>query len=254
MNALESLAGMGRAARRHQSALMARRSDPSPRVREAAGAALNQLRSSWSDAAEAADLFRQGPLSPAAAAAVVDMAASGDLEMLLRSAGSQQSDEAIASHLAGPGRDRLPALLAALRKAPEQDQARLASSLAGALRQGVAPDAFIAQLKALDAEVRLMAVEIAGRVGTPEMVDAIVEVLHRDPVADVRSRAASALAETPVQAAEEALRRALREDPNNIVRRVAGRALDRGRDAAQESPLLAPTEDLSEPDVAGGVS
>jgi HEAT repeat protein len=246
VNALESLGGMGRMVRRHQSALMARRSDPSPRVREAAGAALNQLRSSWSEAAEAADLFRQGPLSPAAAAAVVDMAAAGDLDLLLRSAGNQQSDQAIVTHLAGAGHGRLPAVLAALRKAPEQDQARMASAFAAALRRWGdadetpstgpagrpalpgATDAFLAQLKALDSDVRLMAVEIAGRLGSAESVEALIDVLHRDPVADVRSRAASALAETPVQAAEEALRRALREDPNNIVRRVAGRALDRG--------------------------
>ncbi len=243
VSALDSLAGMGRAARRHQSALMARRSDPSARVREAASTALNQLRSSWNEAAQAADLFRQGPLSPAAAAAVADMAAGGDIELLLRSVGHQQSDDAAVGYLVEAGREKLPALLGALRKAPEQEQARVASSLAAALQRVGGTEVFLAQLKALEPEVRLMAVEIAGRLGTPDSVGALIEVLHRDPVADVRARAASTLAETPMQAAEEALRQALREDPNNVVRRLAGRALDRGQEGAESPTIFTEPED-----------
>jgi HEAT repeat protein len=234
---------------------MARRSDPSARVREAAAAALGQLRASWSETAEAAELFRQGPLSPAAAAAVIEMAAAGDLELLLRSAGNQQADTAIVRCLAEDSREKLAAVLGALRRAPEQDQARVASAMAGALRQG-APgghpaDAFLTELKALDSEVRLMAVEIAGRLGSEEAVGALIEVLERDPVADVRSRAASALAETPVRAAEDALRRALQQDPNTVVRRVAARALDRGRESADEAPLLPGPAEGAAPGVPG---
>jgi HEAT repeat protein len=249
VSALGALAGFGRAVRRHQSAMMARRSDPSERVREAAAAALGQLRATWSEVAEATALFRHGPLSPSAAAAIVEMAAAGDLDLLLRSAGGQQSDEAIARHLSEAGGDKLSAVLGALRKAPEQDQARFASSLASALRQGLPADPFLAQLKALDSEARLMAVEIAGRLGTAEAVEALIAVLQRDPLADVRSRAAAALAETPVEAAEEALRQALREDPNTVVRRVASRALDRGREGADEPPLLPESAEGAAPGV-----
>jgi HEAT repeat protein len=251
VSALGALAGFGRAVRRHQSALMARRSDPSERVREAAAAALGQLRATWSEVAEATALFRHGPLSPSAAAAIVDMAAAGDIDLLLRSAGSQQSDEAIARCLGEASGDKLAAVLAALRKAPEQDQARFASSLAGALRQGIPAGSLLAQLKALDSEARLMAVEIAGRLGTPEAVEALVAVLQRDPLADVRGRAAAALAETPVETAEEALRQALREDPNTVVRRVAAGALDRGRDTAEGAPLLQEPAEGAAPGAAG---
>jgi HEAT repeat protein len=251
VSSLEALAGLGRAVRRQQSAIMARRSDPSERVREAAAAALGRLRASWSEVAEATALFRHGPLSPSAAAAIVDMAGAGDLDLLLRSAGNPQSDEAIARCLAESGSDRLATVLAAVRKAPEQDQARFASSLASALRQGIPADPFLAQLKALDSEARLMTVEIAGRLGTPEAVAALIAVLQRDPLADVRSRAAAALAETPVEAAEEALRQALREDPNTVVRRVAARALDRGRESADDASLLPGPAEGTAPGAAG---
>ncbi len=255
VTALESLGGMGRSVRRYQSAVIARRSDPSPRVRDAASAALNQLRSSWSEAAEAADLFRQGPLSPAAAAGVLEMATAGDLELLLRSVGNPQSDEVLVEHLSVSGSEQLPAILAALRKAPEQDQARVMSSFAAVLRQGRPADTFLAQLKGLDSEVRLTAIEIVGRLSTPESVEALIEVLNRDPVADVRARAASALAENPVQAAEDALRRALRDDPNNIVRRVAGRALDRGQEQPEPTSIFGEPSgnqgEMMEPGAAG---
>ena len=251
VSALGALGGFGRGVRRHQSAIMARRSDPSERVREAAATALDQLRATWSEVAEATALFRHGTLSPSAAAAIVDMAAAGDLDLLLRSTGSQQSDEAIARHLSEASSDKLSAVLVSVRKAPEQDQARFASSLAGALRQGIPGDSFLAQLKALDSEARLMAVEIAGRLGTEEAVEALVAVLQRDPLADVRSRAAAALAETPVEAAEEALRQALREDPNTVVRRVAARALDRGRESADDASLLPGTAEGAAPGAAG---
>ncbi len=249
--ALGALASMGRAVRRHQGVLTARRSDPSARVREAAAATLNQLRGAWSDLGEATEVFRQGPLSRSAAAAVVEMAAAGDLDPLLRALANQQSDRVVAESLAGPVRAKLPALLAALRKAPEQDQTRVVSALARAVKQGVSADAFLAELKALDSEVRLMAVEIAGRLGTPAGVSALIDVLQRDPLAEVRSRAASLLADAPGSEPQEALRRAQREDPNSVVRRVAGRALDRGREA--EEPSIFPQSE-PQPDAAQGGS
>jgi HEAT repeat protein len=235
---LAALAHMGRSARRHEGALSARRSDPSPRVREAAAAALSELRSSWSQAAEATELFRQGPLSDSAAAALVEMAAAGDADPLLRTIGDEQADRAIAQALAGLGGDRLPDVLTVLRGLADQDQTRAAEALAGALRAGASRHAFLRQLKALDADVRLMAVEIIGRIGEDEVVEPLTDVLTRDPVADVRSRAAALLADAVGEQARAALKRAQRDDPNSVVRRVAGRALDRGQGRAEEPPIF----------------
>ncbi len=233
VSALGSVARLGRAVRKQQGAIQARRSDPSPRVRDAAAAALTQLRGAWSEAAEAADVFRQGPLSPAAAMSLVDMAVTGDVDPLLRSLGTEQSHRVVAEHLAGEGRSKLVALLGALHALPEQEQTRAATGLASGPRQGVPADAFLEALKALESDVRLMAVEIAGQIGTPEAVAALIEVLQRDPVADVRSRTASVLADAPGNEPREALRRAQRDDPNNVVRRVAGHALSRRRESEE---------------------
>ena len=252
--ALAALGGMGRAVRRHQSAITSRRSDPSPRVREAASAALSQLRGAWSDTAEVAELFRHGPLSPAGAETIVDMAITGDLDPLLRALAQDQSDRAIAEHLAGAGREALSAVLAALHRLPDQEQTRAAISIGQALRGGVSAQPFVDELKALDSDVRLMAVEIAGQLDTPEAVAALIAVLQRDPVADVRSRAASLLGDASGDDARKALERARRDDPNNVVRRVAGRALDRGREAEEPSIFLQPSEPEAEADTAQGGS
>ena len=252
--ALAALGGMGRAVRRHQGAITARRSDPSPRVREGATAALSQLRGAWSDTAEVAELFRQGPLSPAGAETIVDMAVTGDLDPLLRALGQDQSDRAIAEHLAGAGRETLPAVLAALHRLPDQEQTRAAISIGQALRRGVPAQPFVEELKALDSDVRLMAVEIAGQLDTPEAAAALIQVLERDPVADVRSRAASLLGDASGDDAAKALERARRDDPNNVVRRVAGRALDRGRETEEPSIFSPPSEREVEADTAEGGS
>ncbi len=246
VSALGSVARLGRAVRKHQGAITARRSDPSPRVREAAAAALTQLHGAWSEVAEAGDLFRQGPLSPAAATSLVDMAVTGDVDPLLRSLGAEQSDRVVAEHLAGEGRRKLVALLAALHGLPEQEQTRAAIALAGGLRQGVPAEAFLDALKALESDVRLMAVEIAGQLRTPEAVAALIEALQRDPVADVRSRTASVLADAPGDRPREALQQAHRDDPNNVVRRVAGHALSRGRES-EEAVSIFPNEREDQP-------
>ena len=252
--ALGALGGMGRAVRRHQGALTARRSDPSTRVRDAASAALSQLRGAWSETAEVADLFRRGPLSPAGAATVVEMAVTGDLDPLLRALGHDESNRAAAEHLAGEGRAKLPAMLGALHRLPDQEQTRAAIAIAQALQRGVSAQPFLAELKALDSDVRLMAVEIAGQLNTPEAVAAVIEVLQRDPVADVRSRAASLLGAAPGEDARKALERARQDDPNNVVRRVAGRALDRGREAEEPSIFSQPSEPEAQADTAQGGS
>ena len=254
MNALHGLAHMGRAVRKHQSAIAARRSDPSPRVREAAMSALNQLRSAWSDLAETSEMFRQGPLSPGAATAVIDMAIAGDLDPLVRTLGSEDSKKVVAKAVFERGADKLPSLLSAAKAAPVQDQNQIIAALADSLRQGLPTQPLLAQLKALDSDVRLMAVEIAGKIGTPVAINGVIEVLERDPVADVRSRAAALLSGTPGKAAHDALQRAQRDDPNSVVRRVAGRALEQGSHTPSDGVLLSPPEGETAEDDASEVA
>ncbi|MBN1458678.1 MAG: HEAT repeat domain-containing protein, partial [Armatimonadetes bacterium] len=122
--AVGALSQMGRSVRRHEPALAARRSDPSLRVREATAAALNQLRSSWSQAAEATELFRQGPLSESAADALVEMAASGDADPLLRTLGEQQANVVLAQMLSRTDEDKLGNVLSAFTRVPEQERTR----------------------------------------------------------------------------------------------------------------------------------
>ncbi len=237
---LGALARLGRAVRKHQGAITARRSDPSARVREAATAALNELRGAWAELAQSSELFRHGPLSPAAAAAVTDMAATGDLDPLLRALGDPASDREVVTYLSDSGQGRLTALLAALHKAPEQEQSRAAAAMAGALNRGVEAGPFLSALRSIESDARLMVVEIVGKLVAPEAVDALLGVLERDPLAEVRSRAAALLAEAPGEKVKEALRHAQRDDPNNVVRRIAGRALENGGGGEERGILLQP--------------
>jgi len=253
MSALSALSHMGRMVRKHQSALTARLTDPSPRVRAAATSALNALRPGWAETTEAAQLFPEGPLSPAGAAALVDMAAEGDLKPFLWALNNAESAQSLASYLAGPGAEKpgsagvppapppLDALLSSLRQASEWDRVRAIAALSDALRQTGAADGCLAQLRAINPAVRLTAVEIAGMLGTPEAVAALAEVLERDPLPEVRSRAATALAASQADAARAALHRAQAQDPNEVVRVVAARALERRRDVSDD-PLPLPSD------------
>jgi len=249
VSALGSLAGLGRAVRRHQSAIAARRSDPSARVREAAASTLNELRAAWAELAQTTELFRHAPLSPAAAAVVADMAAAGDLDPLLRALGDPASDRQVVTYLSDSGQSRVPTFLAALHKAPEQEQSRAAAAIAGALNRGVAAGPFLSALKSIESDARLMAVEIVGKLVAPEAVEALLDVLQRDPLAEVRSRAAALLADAPGDKVKEALQRAQRDDPNNVVRRVAGRALERGTGEEERGILSPPGESSAQAEV-----
>jgi len=252
--AVGALAQMGRAVRRHESALSARRSDPSSRVREATIAALTELRSSWSQAAETTELFRQGPLSEHAANALVEMAAGGDADPLLRTLGEAQANRALAQALAGASEEKLGNALTAFSRLPDQERTRAAEALAGALSSGESLREFLRQLHAVDGDVRLMAIEIVGRARTGEAVAAVIESLASDPVAEVRSRAAALLADAEGEEVVQALRRAQRQDPNTVVRRVAGHALERGDRESEQRPMLQTTEsDASDSDEAGSV-
>jgi HEAT repeat protein len=233
VNALHALGEFGRAVRRHEQSLRDRESDPSDHVRNAASAALGRLRETWAEAPEAADLARRGRLSDAGVEEVVEAAASGDLDPLLNGLDHRRSARRIAAFFAESDGDRLPLVLAVLRNARAADRERAASSFSEALRNGISADRYIDALRALDADVRLMGVEIIGRVGTPTAVQALLEVLAHDPLSEVRSRAASALAETPREAARAGLQRAVREDPDRIVRSAAGRALEQMREASE---------------------
>jgi HEAT repeat protein len=179
---------------------------------------------------ETADLLLSGSLSGAGAAALVDMAASGDIGPMLRALSNPRSAESLAAYFAGPGRARLDAVLSSLRRADEPDQMRALGELSQALRQGAAINGYLADLRAIDSGARLMAVEIASLVATPEATAALIEVLGGDPLPEVRIRAANALAGFSDQATEAALTRSRADDPNEAVRRVAELALSRRRD------------------------
>lgn len=111
-------------------------------------------------------------------------------------------------------------------------------ALSQVLRQQVTADGYLAELKAIDSDVRLMAVEIAGLIATPEAIVALLEVLERDPLPEVRSRAASALGEASGESVQAALQRAQAEDPNEVVRLVAARVLSRSRGLPESAPTV----------------
>jgi HEAT repeat protein len=127
-------------------------------------------------------------------------------------------------------------------------------SLSQALRGIGDADGYLAELKALDSGVRLMAVELAGLLATPAAVAALLDVLERDPLAEVRSRAASMLAGMPGDAVHTALLRTQEEDPNEVVRLVAARALGRTRATAESETPLIPAEETSDLDSVQGRS
>jgi HEAT repeat protein len=175
------------------------------------------------------------------------MAAEGDLKPFLWALNNAESGQSLASYLAGPGAEKLEALLSSLRQASEWDRVRAIAALSEAFRQTTAADSCLAQLKAINPAVRLTAVEIAGMLGTPEAVAALAQVLERDPVPEVRSRAATALAASRADAARTALHRAHAQDPNEVVRVVAARALERRQDVSQEPAELRSAADDAVP-------
>ena len=239
VNALNALAGLGRPVRKHQPEINARLSDPSPRVREVAGAALETLRDSWAEAPDPAELLRQGALSVAGAAALIEMAAEGGLEPLVRALDAPRSARALASYFAGEGWKDLGLLLASLRQFSENDQSRTTSALARALRGYDSPASYLRGLKSITTGDRLTSVEIAGLLASPAACDALIEVLQSDPVSEVRSRAASMLGACPGDAPQAALQRAQTTDQSKLVRLAATRALNPDRTTA---PQLDPTE------------
>jgi HEAT repeat protein len=169
---------------------------------------------------------------------LVETAASGDLDPLLHAFADRESARCVAEVLAEPGRDRLAPVLSSLRRAHAADRDRAADALSLALREGVPTGHYLSHLKAVDSDVRLMAIEIVSRLATPDAIQALVGVLERDPVSEVRSRAASALAETPDEAVTAALQRAHGRDPDRVVRRSAGRALDMTRGTSEGPTIL----------------
>jgi len=239
VNALNALAGLGRAVRKHQPELSARLSDPSPRVREVASVALEKLRESWAEAPDPAELLRQGALSVAGAASLIEMVSEGDLEPLIRALDAPRSARALATYFAGEGWKDLGPLFASLRQCSENDQSRATAALARALRGYESPAAYLRGLKSIATEDRLTSVEIAGLLASPAAIDALVETLESDPVSEVRSRAATMLGACPGEAAQSALHRAQSADQSKIVRLAASRALNPDRTTA---PQFDPTE------------
>lgn len=234
VNALNALSGLGRPVRKYQPEINARLSDPSPRVREVAAAALETLRESWSEGPDPAELLRQGALSAAGAASLVEMVSEGELEPLIRALDAPRSARALASYFAGEGWKDLGLLLASLRQFSENDQSRATAALARALRNHDAPDSYLRGLKSISTEERIVSVEIAGLLASPAACEALIEALESDPVSEVRSRAATMLGAYPSEAAQAALQRAQSADQSKIVRLAANRALNPDRTAAPQ--------------------
>jgi len=248
VGALTALAGLGRAVRKHEGALSARLMDPSPRVREVAASTLKALRSAWEEAPESYELHFRGPLTPENAASLVEMAIGGEMDPLLQALDNVQSAQSVAAHLAGAGRGKINPLLSSLRQLDARDQQRAVSALSRALRQSGQADGYLVELKAVDPDVRLMAIEIAGLLVTAEAIAALLEVLERDPLPEVRSRAASLLAGIPGEVVRTALLHAQQEDPNEIVRLVAARALSRSESLSENQTIRSTGESPSEVD------
>jgi HEAT repeat protein len=242
-SAVEALGNFGRAVRRYEEALRTRQDDPSLQVRKAASRVLNRLRDVWAETPETSELPRRGRLSSAAAEEIVEAAFAGDLDPLLDALADRRSARRIAACLGDTARDKMAPVLSLLRAARVVERERATEALSQALRDGEAADAYIDQLGALDSDVRLVAMEIVGRLETTAAVQALVQVLEHDPLSEMRSRAASALAEAPDEAAKAALQRAQQQDPDRIVRSAAGRALQQIREAATPPSVVAAGED-----------
>jgi len=225
VNALNALAAMGLPVRKHQTELNARLSDPSPRVREVASAALEALREAWAEAPDPADLLRQGTLSVAGAASLLEMVSEGSFDPLLRALENTRSARVLGEYFSGGGGGALGTLLASLRQFSEGDYARARTALGRTLRQYGSAAGLLAGLKSILPEERLDGVDVAGLLATPEAAAALVEILERDPVAEVRSRAATALGASGESAARAALARAQADDQSKTVRLAASRAL-----------------------------
>ena len=191
--------------RKFQAEINARLSDPSGRVREVAAAALEALREAWAEAPDPSELLRQGTLSIAGAASLLEMVSEGSFDPLLRALESNRSAKVLGEYFSAAGRGALGSLLASLHQFSETDAARARNALARVLREHGKAEALLAGLKSLRAEDRLEGVEVAGLLATPEAAAALVVVLEKDPVAEVRSRAATALGATGESSARAAL-------------------------------------------------
>ncbi len=135
VNALNALAGLGLPVRRYQNEISARLSDPSARVREVAAAALEALREAWAEAPDPSELLRQGTLSVAGAASLLEMVSEGSFDPLLRALESNRSAKVLGEYFSAAGRGALGSLLASLHQFSENDAVRARTALAcGAAR------------------------------------------------------------------------------------------------------------------------
>ncbi len=133
VNSLNALAGLGLPVRRYQNEISGRLSDPSARVREVAAAALEALREAWAEAPDPSELLRQGTLSVAGAASLLEMVSEGSFDPLLRALESTRSAKVLGEYFSAAGRGALGSLLASLHQFSENDAARARSSLAARL-------------------------------------------------------------------------------------------------------------------------
>lgn len=139
---------------------------------------------------------------------------------------NQWSSVKVAEMLVHFGERALPELLKALQNDSNTNQRIWAAQILGAIENTAAVPMLIQRLRDRDANVRIATVEALGRMKSPLAVHSIIDLLLRDPVAEVRSQAATALGNIADEAALTPLINAL-NDPEYWTRVRAVEALER---------------------------
>lgn len=139
---------------------------------------------------------------------------------------NQWSSVKVAEMLVHFGEKAVPDLLKALHNDTNTNQRIWAAQILGAISSTAAIPMLIQRLRDRDANVRIATVEALGRLKSPLAVHSIIDMLLRDPVAEVRSQAAIALGQIADEAALSPLINAL-NDPEYWTRVRAVEALER---------------------------
>lgn len=139
---------------------------------------------------------------------------------------NQWSSVKVAEMLVHFGERAVPELLKALQNDTNTNQRIWGAQILGAIESTAAVPLLIQRLRDRDANVRIATVEALGRMKSPLAVHSIIDLLLRDPVAEVRSQAATALGNIADEAALTPLINAL-NDPEYWTRVRAVEALER---------------------------
>lgn len=212
-------------------------------VAAAAAQALGQLGADGADPLFQALKHPQGEVRHHAAKALAQMDVPGVKERLAAALGDADRTvrEATASAVQqSPPRTRTPEMVAAILRANVRNvHDRSRDELVRIGGAAVKPTA--ALLRDADAEVRVAAVEVLGRIADPGVVEPLLGALG-DRASAVRRAAARSLAKTREAKVVRALSRTL-ADEDCGVREAAARALGDLGDAAAVEPLLGALQD-----------